>query len=153
MKLSDFRWRLAAAALLAAAVLVCAPAVLAGTSRLTIHTASGAHVFEVEEALTEAQRERGLMNRKTMAPDRGMIFRFPSSSVVSFWMKNTFIPLDMLFVRGDGTLAGIAENATPLSLDTIQSPEPVRYVVELNAGQAARIGAKEGDRLENRLIR
>ena len=124
-----------------------------GTSRLSIFTRSGIYVFLVEEALTEAERERGLMNRKTMAPDHGMIFVFPSSGPVSFWMKDTLIPLDMLFVRADGTVAGVVANAEPLSERIIPSPGPVRFVIELDGGRAAEIDARPGDRVENHLIR
>ena len=126
---------------------------LAGDSRLTVLTKNGAHAFRVEEALTQAQRERGLMGRKVLPPDHGMLFVFPATAPVSFWMKDTLIPLDMLFVRADGTIAGIVANAKPLSREIIPSPGPVRFVVELNGGRAAQIGAEAGDRVESPLIR
>ncbi|MGN6551215.1 MAG: DUF192 domain-containing protein [Pararhizobium sp.] len=120
---------------------------------LTIETGSGTHAFEVEEAVTRAEREYGLMNRKSMPPDQGMIFRFDSEQPVDMWMKDTLIPLDMVFIRGDGTVAGIRADAVPLSEEIIPSPGPVRFVLELNGGTAARIGAKPGDRVRTRLIR
>lgn len=146
--------RYAATLLLAfAAAAFMARSASADSSRLTIFTRTGTHVFQVEEARTEAERERGLMNRGSLPSDKGMIFAFPTTMHVSFWMKNTLIPLDMLFVLSDGTVAGIVSNAKPMSEKIIPSPGPVRFVVELNGGQAARIGAKAGDRIENRLIR
>lgn len=116
-------------------------------ARLAITTDTGVHVFHVELALTEQERETGLMNRKAMPADRGMLFRFPRTMPVAMWMKNTLIPLDMIFIRKDGAIAGIAADRTPLSETTIPSPGPVRFVLELNAGTTARIDARPGDRV------
>jgi uncharacterized membrane protein (UPF0127 family) len=96
---------------------------------LTIRTASGEHHFTVEIAASLEQQERGLMFRRELGPDRGMIFPYEPPQAVGFWMKNTLIPLDMVFIRADGTVARIA-TATPLSLDTVQSGEPVAAVRE-----------------------
>jgi uncharacterized membrane protein (UPF0127 family) len=133
---------------------IAAPAVAGNgnLARLTITTDTGVHVFHVEEALTEAERETGLMHRKSMPPDHGMLFRFPRTMQVMMWMKNTLIPLDMIFVCDDGTIAGIAADTTPLSERTIPSPERVRFVLELNAGTAAEIDAQPGDRVSGGVI-
>jgi hypothetical protein len=115
------------------------------TERLEVVTASGPHRFAVEVADTFATRERGLMFRKRLAPDRGMLFKFSGPPQrVSFWMKNTLIPLDMLFIA-DSRIVSIAENAVPLSETTIPSGAPVTEVVELPGGRAAEIGAAPGD--------
>ncbi len=109
--------------------------------------------FQVEVARNEADRAQGLMFRRSMAPDRGMLFDFGQVEPVSMWMQNTYIPLDMLFIRPDGTIARIAANTEPLSTRTIPSGEPVLAVLELNAGTAARLGIKPGDRIEHSLFR
>jgi len=119
---------------------------------LAIATSSGRHVFQVEVADSEGEREQGLMNRKSLPADHGMIFVFPRSQPVQFWMKNTFIPLDMIFVDEKGAIAGIKANAKPLSEDIISSPESVRYVIELNGGEAARIKAERGDKVVSDVI-
>jgi len=110
-------------------------------------------VFQVEVARTEADRAQGLMFRRSMPADRGMLFDFGRVEPVSMWMQNTYIPLDMLFVRADGTIARIAANTEPLSTRTIPSGEPVLAVLELNAGTAARLGIKAGDRLDHPLFK
>lgn len=116
--------------------------------RLTIVTDSGRHDFDVELALTPEQRSQGLMFRREMARDAGMLFDFgPRAGRASMWMKNTFIPLDMLFIKTDGEIANVAERTTPHSLEAISSRGPVRYVLELNGGTAARLGIEPGDRV------
>jgi uncharacterized membrane protein (UPF0127 family) len=116
---------------------------------LTIRTASGAvHKFTVEVASTPQDQETGLMNRASLAPDRGMIFPQGQPRMASFWMKNTLIPLDIIFVRSDGKIANIAENTVPLSLDPVPSVEPVGAVLELAGGRTAELGIKAGDRVE-----
>lgn len=115
---------------------------------ITVHTATGDHVFTVEWALTPAERQRGLMYRPEMAADHGMVFDFFVEAPVSFWMANTLIPLDMIFIREDGTVFSIAEHTTPLSLAAVPSGGPVRYVLEVNAGTADRIGLLPGDRID-----
>ncbi|RIY03656.1 DUF192 domain-containing protein [Aureimonas flava] len=135
----------------AAIALSMATAALADTA--TLVTASGSHPIEVEVAATPKEREVGLMNRETLAEGAGMLFDFRESRPVSMWMKNTLIPLDMLFVDKSGTIVRIARNARPHSLETIPSGKPVRYVLEINGGAAAGYGAKTGDRLEHPLIK
>jgi uncharacterized protein len=141
--------RFALLALLLTAVLAAAPlrAELASftKSELTIETAGGKHRFAIEEAKTEAQMEQGLMYRRSMASDAGMLFEYQQPQIMTFWMKNTLIPLDMLFIAADGTIADIHERAVPLLLDPINSAVPVLGVLELNGGTVARLGIKRGD--------
>jgi uncharacterized protein len=111
---------------------------------ITIDTKTGPHPFKVEVAADDQSRETGLMFRKFMAPDAGMLFDFHTPQEVTFWMENTILPLDMLFVRADGTIARIKANATPYSRDTIPSGEPVKVVIELNAGRAQGLGISVG---------
>jgi uncharacterized membrane protein (UPF0127 family) len=115
---------------------------------LSILTAGGQeHRFVVEVARTPAEQQQGLMNRQSLAPDKGMIFPFAADQVASFWMKNTLIPLDMVFVRRDGTIAGIAANTVPLNLQPVLSEEPVAAVLEIAGGRAAELGIAPGDRV------
>jgi uncharacterized membrane protein (UPF0127 family) len=107
------------------------------------------HNFQVEVARNDADRAQGLMFRRSMPADRGMLFDFGRVEPVSMWMQNTYLPLDMLFIRPDGTIARIAANTEPLSTRTISSGEPVLAVLELNAGTAAKLGIKAGDRVEH----
>lgn len=149
------RRRLVLGALLAVAALgslAGTPARSQALEPLTVATATGKHVFSVEVMRTEAERGRGLMERRHLPADRGMLFDFKSVQPVAMWMQNTYIPLDMLFIRADGTIARIAEHTEPMSTRTIPSGEPVLAVLELNAGTAARIGAKPGDRIEHPLF-
>ncbi|WP_300975350.1 DUF192 domain-containing protein [Sphingomonas sp. LHG3406-1] len=116
---------------------------------LTIRTAAGKeHKFTVEVARTPEEQAQGLMNRDSLAPDRGMIFPHEPPRPASFWMKNTLIPLDMIFVRTDGTISSIAENTIPLSLEPTTSVEPVGAVLELAGGRTAELGIKAGDKVE-----
>ncbi|UIJ73883.1 DUF192 domain-containing protein [Aurantimonas sp. HBX-1] len=142
------------AAVAAAAVLGAAYFAIAGgdLSEATLVTATGRHPIEVELATTPDTRATGLMNRESMPAGQGMLFDFDESRPVAMWMKNTLIPLDMLFIDETGTVATIKTNAQPLSLDTIPSGVPVRYVLELNGGAAARYGVAKGDRLEHEII-
>lgn len=119
---------------------------------LEIATRKGVVVLEVEVARTEQQRETGLMYRKELPERQGMLFDFGKSEPVYMWMKNTFIPLDMLFVRADGTIARIEEMTTPFSTRTISSGEPVKVVVEIAGGAAKRLGIAPGDRLSTGLF-
>jgi hypothetical protein len=115
---------------------------------LTITTAQGkTHRFSVEVAASEAQQERGLMFRATLAPDAGMIFPMSPPRYASFWMKNTIIPLDMIFIRPDGSIARIAAKTTPFSLLPVDSGEPVAAVLELAGGRSAALGLAEGDKV------
>lgn len=133
-----------------ALLLAAVPAGAAGEGVVTLVTADGGrHAFAVEIAETPEQRARGLMYREELAADHGMLFDFGSDQPVSFWMKNTPLSLDMIFVRGDGRVAEIAADTTPFSLAAVDSDEPVRFVLEVVAGTAARLGLKPGDRLEH----
>lgn len=105
------------------------------------------HALVVEVAVSERQLAQGLMFRTTMAPDAGMLFDFGQARSISMWMKNTLMPLDMLFIDGKGVIRGITADTVPMSTTVISSPGPVRAVLELNAGTAARLGLKAGDRV------
>ena len=116
---------------------------------LTITTASGkAHRFTVEVARTPEQQAQGLMNRESLGPDRGMIFPYEPPVAASFWMKNTLIPLDMIFIRADGIIARIEANTVPLSLDPVAAGEPVAAVLELAGGRSAELGIAPGAKVE-----
>ncbi len=112
---------------------------------LTIRSAGREHRFTVEVAKTPEQQARGLMYRRSLARDRGMVFPYDPPQTVGFWMKNTLIPLDIIFIRADGRIARIAANTTPLSLDPVPSGEPVATVLEIRGGRAAELGIREGD--------
>ena len=112
---------------------------------LTITSSGKVHRFTVEVARTSEEQMTGLMNRGTLAPDRGMIFPFEGERQASFWMKNTLIPLDMIFVRADGTIANIEANTVPLSLQPVYSDGPVAAVLELVGGRSAELAIKPGD--------
>jgi uncharacterized protein len=120
-----------------------------GLALIPLEIRSGAtrHRFTVEVAGTEEEQERGLMYRQSLAPDRGMVFPFSPPRPASFWMKNTYIPLDMIFVRADGTIARIADNTIPQSLDPVAVGEPVAAVLEIAGGRAAELGITESDRV------
>ncbi len=121
------------------------PANAAGTAPLTIDTGQGAKAFTVELATTPREMQVGLMFRQSLAPDAGMLFVYPSDQQVAFWMKNTVIPLDMLFIAGDGHIRRIVERTIPLSTTPIPSVDEVRAVLEVNGGTAERLGIKPGD--------
>ena len=121
---------------------------------LAITTKSGQiHAFQVEVARNDADRAQGLMYRRSMAPDRGMLFDFARVEPVSMWMQNTYISLDMFFIRPDGTIARVAENTEPLSTRTVSSGEPVLGVLELVAGSAKRLGIQAGDRVQHPMFK
>jgi hypothetical protein len=126
---------------------------VAGLEPLTIVGASGRHAFQVEVMRTPEQRARGLMHRQFMPADRGMLFDFKQTEPVAMWMQNTYISLDMLFIRADGTIARIAERTEPLSTRTIPSGEPVLSVLEINGGVAEKLGIKPGDKVEHSLFK
>lgn len=122
-------------------------------STLSIETADGAtHAFRVYLARTPKQHARGLMFVPELAADQGMLFAYRRPQRVSMWMKNTLIPLDMLFVRADGTIANIARRTVPGSLAAVNSSGKVRAVLEVNGGTAARLGIRPGDRVRHPLF-
>ena len=123
------------------------PAREAGQQTLEIATKSGVHVFAVEIADNDADRAKGLMYRKELPEGRGMLFDFHREQEVSFWMQNTYIPLDMVFIRGDGRILRIAENTEPLSTRLIPSGGPVRAVLEVIGGTTRKLGIAPGDRV------
>lgn len=122
------------------------PAV-AGPTTLEIITDRGRVEFTIEVADTAAARQTGLMHRDSMPADYGMLFDFKTTQPVAMWMKNTLIPLDMLFVAADGRITNIIKRAAPLTLTGRHSAAPVRAVLELNGGTTDRLGIKPGDRL------
>jgi uncharacterized membrane protein (UPF0127 family) len=129
------------------------PAGTQALERVEIVTRSGVHVFDVELANTPDERSKGLMFRRELPQGRGMLFDFGGEGPISMWMKNTFISLDMLFIRADGTIARIAQNTTPQSEETIPSGAPVKAVLEVIAGTAKRLGIAPGDRVAHRIFR
>lgn len=114
---------------------------------LTISSGSRTHRFVVEVARTPEEQQYGLMNRNDLAPDRGMVFPFDPPRDASFWMKNTLIPLDIIFIRADGTIARIT-NAKALDETPLPSGEPIASVLEIAGGRAAELGIAPGDRVE-----
>jgi uncharacterized protein len=114
---------------------------------VTVVSANGKHRFNVELAETPAQMEQGLMFRRELAPDAGMLFDFKEPTMATMWMHNTLIPLDMLFIDAQGRIVNIHERAVPQSDAIIAAAAPVRAVIELNGGTAARLGIKPGDRV------
>jgi uncharacterized membrane protein (UPF0127 family) len=141
--------RLAAVFLVAAWVPLgaLAPAQAAGRATIEIVSSNGVHPFSVELATNDAERARGLMFRKALPEGQGMLFDFKRDQPVSFWMHNTYISLDMIFISSDGRIVHIVENAKPLSDDMIPSGAPVRGVLEVIAGTAQKLGIAPGDRV------
>lgn len=120
---------------------------------LDVVTATGPHHFNVEVMRTEAGREKGLMFRKYLPAGRGMLFDFKTERPVAMWMKNTFLPLDMVFISKDGKVVSVAENAEPLSEAIIASEGSAFAVLELNAGEAAHSDIKPGDVVKNAMFK
>jgi len=123
------------------------PAQAAAQDTIEIVSSTGVHAFSVEMATNDAERERGLMYRKSLPEGHGMLFDFKSEQPVAFWMHNTYIPLDMIFIRGDGHILRIAENAEPLSDKLIPSGGPIRAVLEVIGGTARKLGIAPEDRV------
>ena len=116
-------------------------------TRVVIDTPKGPVTFKVEVAADETSRKKGLMFRTKLAPDAGMLFDFREEGLQIFWMKNTPLPLDMLFIRADGTISEIAENTVPYSEEPIPSSGPVRAVLEINGGRAHALGIEAGEKV------
>jgi uncharacterized membrane protein (UPF0127 family) len=140
-----------AAVILIIALLVAAigriPGHAADGDTLEIVSKTGVHVFTVELAVTDEQRAHGLMERRSLPEGHGMLFKFEPEQVITMWMHNTYIPLDMIFIRGDGRILRIAEHTTPLSDRTISSGAPARGVLEVIAGTARKLGLAAGDKV------
>lgn len=134
-----------------ALILVSAVAFAAGLPRdtLLVETGSSQYRFEVEVADDPTERAEGLMYRQSLADNAGMLFLYPKPQPVEFWMKNTPLSLDIVFVRANGTIARIAADTTPMSEDLIPSNEPVVAVLEVKAGIMRQLGIAVGDRLRN----
>jgi uncharacterized protein len=115
---------------------------------LTIKSGAKVHKFTVEVMRTEAEQARGMMFRDKIAGEAGMLFPMNPPRVASFWMKNTLIPLDMIFIRSDGSIARIAAEAVPHSLEPVTSVEPVAAVLEIRGGRAGELGISENDKVE-----
>jgi len=136
--------------------LICQPALALEPPKiepLTLVSDTETVMFQAQIADTQELRERGLMFRQVMPQDSAMLFDFIQPKPVAMWMKNTLVSLDMIFVREDGTIAAIAQNTVPQSLDTISVQEPVRGVVELAAGTVKRLGLKKNDKVFQRIFK
>ncbi len=141
-------WTAAAALALAMFGIGAAPPPLPH-STVVVDTPRGPVKLAVEVAADDTSRLRGLMYRKSLDANSGMLFDFYDNQFRDFWMKNTYLPLDMIFIRADGTVSSVAPNAVPLSERIISSQEPVRAVLELNAGRAAALDIRPGERVHN----
>jgi uncharacterized membrane protein (UPF0127 family) len=142
-----------AAAFAVLATLCIAPAARAASVQpLEIATRSGVHVFSVEMATTEEEKQNGLMWRKELPDGKGMLFDFSPEQQISMWMKNTYIPLDMIFIRADGRILRIAENTEPLSTKIISSCGLAKGELEVIAGTAQKYGIQPGDRVAHPLF-
>ena len=139
---------LAAAAMLAFASL----AACSDQGKLTLHTATGDHAFHVEVVDTPETRAKGLMFVQDLAENAGLLFDFKEERPVSFWMQNTYIPLDMIFVGADGVVKTVHANARPLDTTSIPSGAPVQFVLEIPGGVAAKIGLQPGDTMQHDLV-
>jgi uncharacterized protein len=142
-------------ALAAAAYLVALLPAARGAEQQTLEITSktGVHVFSVELAVTDEERERGLMFRRSVPEFTGMLFDFKRDQEVSMWMKNTYVSLDMIFIQSDGRIRRIAENTEKESLKIIPSGGPVRAVLEVAAGTARKLGIEAGDRIASPILR
>ncbi len=153
MMMSAKKWRGLAIAALLGLLALAAVVLFTGHPRVetleVVGTDGRVHPFTVEIADTSALQERGLMFRAHMDDSRGMLFEFGRSAPVSFWMKNTEIPLDMLYIAADGQVTKIQQNAVPFSLDPLPSDGPVTAVLEINGGLSARLGLTPGARVRH----
>ncbi|UGX98298.1 DUF192 domain-containing protein [Bradyrhizobium barranii subsp. barranii] len=141
-----------AAILVVGCAVASAPVRAASFQPLEIVTRNGVQVFSVEIATTEEEKQTGLMYRKELADGKGMLFDFKPEQEVSMWMKNTYVSLDMIFIRADGRILRIAENTEPLSTKIISSQGPARAVLEVVAGTAQKYGIRPGDRVGHPLF-
>lgn len=148
------KWWIAAVAITVALLLaplngqVDSPLFSMEKAELHVTTVDGATtVFSVVSVTSREDQSRGLMHVRFMPLDQGMVFAYSRDRTVSMWMKNTHIPLDMWFVTKDGTVSKVVKNTEPMSLDPISSDQPIRAVVEVNAGLSALIGVTEGTKL------
>lgn len=138
--------------------LICIPAYFAiaqshePTDRLLVITATGKHTFALEIAKTNEERAKGLMFRKSMPQNHGMLFIFHDERPISMWMKNTLIPLDMIFLSGEGIVTSIVQETSPLSEEIITSDRQAQAVIEVNAGVAQKIGLVPGDKIRHPLF-
>jgi uncharacterized protein len=138
---------LAVALLAALALVIASTSSRAADDTLEIVSKTGVHVFSVELAVTDEQRAKGLMFRRALPEGQGMLFKFEPDQVIQMWMRNTYISLDMIFIRGDGRISRIAEGTKPESDDIISSGAPARGVLEVIAGTARKLGIAPGDRV------
>ncbi len=138
-----------------AAAMVFAPLPAGSMEQQTLEIVSknGVHVFSVELAVTDEERQKGLMFRKSLPESEGMLFDFKRDQDVSMWMHNTYVSLDMIFIRGDGRIQRIAENTETESDRIISSGGPVRAVLEVVAGTAKKLGIAAGDRVASPILR
>jgi uncharacterized membrane protein (UPF0127 family) len=153
MNMSSLRWVFQT--LVVVVALGCAASTVRADSFETVEivTKSGVHSFAVEMARTNEQRATGLMNRKSLPEGQGMLFDFTPEQEVSMWMKNTYVSLDMIFIRADGRIHRIAERTKTESTDIISSGGPVRAVLEVVAGTAQKYGIAVGDRVAHPLFK
>jgi len=147
-RFSSFLTRLLLLSAIVSTLFGAVPGRAASTELLIVHAGGSAYKFEIELATTPDERERGLMFRKSLGANAGMLFMYPDEEPVAFWMKNTLIPLDMLFIKADGHIVHVARNAVPLDETPIASGQPVKAVLEINGGAADALGIKEGDTVE-----
>lgn len=155
MSLGHVVAKFSCAAILFGAWLVAAPSPARSAEQQTLEIASktGVHQFAVELAVTDEERARGLMYRRSLPDSYGMLFDFKHDQEVSFWMRNTYVSLDMIFIRGDGRILRIAENTEVLSDKIVPSGGPVRFVLEVVAGTAKKLGIEPGDRVASEAFR
>ncbi len=128
-------------------------AAIADESELIVQSKTGEHTFTVDVVDTNETRAKGLMFVEELAPDAGMLFDFKAERQVAFWMKNTLIPLDMLFIKADGTISNIHVNAVPHDETSIPSDGPVQYVLEIPGGRSVELGIEAGDTVEHDRIK
>lgn len=152
MNFMPFAQRFAAVSAILAVALPLS-ACSADESKLSIQSANGEHQFTVEVVDTPEGRAKGLMYRQELADDAGMLFDFKEQRPVSFWMRNTFIPLDMLFIEADGTVLNIHENARPHDTTSIPSAGPVQFVLEIPGGRSVDLGIEAGDQVSHPRIK